>query len=109
MDIFVANIPFESTEAQLKQLFEMHGTVDSVKIVIDKDANRSRGFGFIRMPVDTEARSAIKGIDGTNLGSRPLAVREAEKRGGPTMGGSRGQPSGGRQYREDDGNRRNRY
>lgn len=102
MDIFVANISFDSTDNQVKALFESFGTVDSAKIICDKLTNKSRGFGFVKMPDDREARNAIKELDGSMLSGRALSVREAEKRSGPAAGGG-----GGRQYREDNGNRRN--
>ncbi len=103
MDIFVANIPFDTTEPQLKELFEMHGTVEAAKIVTDKDTNKSRGFGFVKMPYRAEAEMAIQELSGSTLGNRNIVVSESQPKN--QTGGSRDPRKGGRQYRED-GNRR---
>ncbi len=102
--LFVANFPFSTTEDELGQLFEQHGTVVSTKIATDRDTGRSRGFGFVEMETAEEASDAIKELDGFQMGGRPLAVRVAEDRsggggGGPRRGGpggGRGGPGGGR-------------
>ena len=86
MKIYVGNIPFSSTEADLRELFEQFGEVSSVKIITDRVTGRSRGFGFIEMPNDDEAQNAIASLDGKEFGGRPLRVnvsRPREDRGGP--------------------------
>ncbi len=67
-------------EEELKEAFEEYGTVDSAKIIIDRATNRSKGFGFVEMPDDEEAKSAISGLDGKEIGGRPLKVNEARPR-----------------------------
>ncbi len=70
MNIYVANIPFKSSEADLKQLFEQHGEVTSAKIVMDKMTNRSRGFGFIEMTDSAAAKEAINTLNGADFRAR---------------------------------------
>lgn len=80
MRIFVANILFTSTEAELERLFHPYGIVDRVQIVTERETGRSRGFGFVAMPDTTEAQAAIDGLPGTVLGGRTLTVNEARPR-----------------------------
>ena len=80
MRIFVANILFTSTEAELERLFHPYGIVDRVQIVTERETGRSRGFGFVAMPDTTEAQAAIDGLHGTVLGGRTLTVNEARPR-----------------------------
>jgi len=77
MNIYIANIPFKSTESELKQLFEQYGEVTSAKIVIDKMTNRSRGFGFIEMSDSTSAKEAINTLNGSDFQGKELVVNEA--------------------------------
>jgi len=95
--IFVGNFSFDTTEADLRQLFEAHGAVDSASVVTDRDTGRSRGFGFVEMPNNNEAEAAIAALNGKDSNGRPLTVNEAraktETRGG---GGGRGGFGGGR-------------
>lgn len=93
MNIYVGNLNYDTTEDELKQAFEQYGQVESVKIISDRYTGRSKGFGFIEMPVDDEARAAIEGLDGSDLGGRNLKVNEAkprEDRGNRGGGGGRG-------------------
>ncbi len=94
--IFVGNFPFSTTEADLRQWFEPYGQVDSASIVTDRDTRRSRGFGFVEMPNDSEAEAAIQALSGKDVGGRALTVNEAR----PKMerGGGRG-PRGADDYR----------
>jgi cold-inducible RNA-binding protein len=80
MRIFVANIPFTTTEEELERLFHPYGSVDRVQIVTDRETGRSRGFGFVAMPDTTEAQAAIDGLHGTVFGGRTLTVNEARPR-----------------------------
>jgi cold-inducible RNA-binding protein len=82
MRIFIANIAFTTTEAELARLFEPYGIVDRVQIITDRDTGRSRGFGFVEMPNSSEAQAAIDGLNGTSLGGRTLTVNEARARAG---------------------------
>lgn len=79
MDIFVGSIPFKSTEKDLRELFEQHGTVESVKIVIDKVSRQNKGFGFVTMPNDAEASKAIKALNKSDMMGRTLEVSRSEK------------------------------
>jgi RNA recognition motif-containing protein len=80
MNIYVGNLPFETTEAELRELFEDFGEVESAKVIVDKFSGRSRGFAFVEMPVETEAQAAISALNGTDLKSRTLRVNEARPR-----------------------------
>jgi RNA recognition motif-containing protein len=102
MNIYVANIPFKSSESDLKQLFEQHGEVTSAKIVIDKLTNRSRGFGFVEMPDSAAAKQAITNLNGADFEGKALVVNEARPK---TDSGSRG---GGGGYGNRDGGSGNR-
>jgi RNA recognition motif-containing protein len=78
-NIYVGNLSFDTTEEGLRSLFGQHGTVDSAKIITDRDTGRSRGFGFVEM--DTEGGdAAIQALNGTNLDGRDLKVNEAKPR-----------------------------
>ena len=93
--IFVGNFSFSTTEADLRQWFEPHGAIESATVVMDRDSGRSRGFGFVEMPNNSEADAAIAALNGADAGGRPLNVNEARpKTGGGGFGGGRG--GGGR-------------
>lgn len=80
--IYIGNLSFDSTEADIRTLFEQHGAVQSVNLITDRETGRSRGFGFVEMD---SAEEAIKALDGTEIGGRALKVNEArprEDRGG---------------------------
>ena len=78
--IFVGNLAFTTTEQALHELFGQFGTVQSVKIVTDRDTGQSRGFAFIEMP-NSEAPRAIDALNGKRADGRPLRVNEAQERG----------------------------
>jgi RNA recognition motif-containing protein len=80
MNIYVGNLLREATEADLRQAFEAFGQVTSVKIITDRYTGDSRGFGFVEMPNDQEARSAVSGLNGKDLKGRTLKVNEARPR-----------------------------
>lgn len=94
--IYVGNLPFQSTESELKDLFGQHGNVESAKIIEDRETGRSRGFGFIEMEDASAADQAIQALDGKDFGGRNLKVNEAQDR--RDGGGSRGGGGGGRRY-----------
>jgi hypothetical protein len=77
--IYVGNLPFDTTEDQLRQLFTDHGTVESANVVTDRQTGRSRGFGFVEMAA-ADADTAISALNGTALGDRNLNVNEARSR-----------------------------
>lgn len=87
-NIYVGNCSYDVTEEQLRALFAAYGEVGSVKVVMDRDTGRPRGFAFVEMPDASAARAAIKGADGTDLGGRALRVSEARPKG--DRGGGRG-------------------
>ncbi len=85
MNIYVGNMPYETTEEDLRDLFGQHGTVQSVNIISDRETGRSKGFGFVVMDDAAAAQSAIKAFDGHQLSSdgspaRALRVNEARPR-----------------------------
>lgn len=88
--IFVGNFSFSTTESDLRQWFEPHGSVDSVSVVTDRDTGRSRGFGFVEMPNNQEAEAAIAALNGADAGGRPLTVNEARPRPERSGGGGGG-------------------
>ena len=91
MNIYVGNLSWEVSEDELKEAFEAHGQVASVNIITDKYTGRSRGFGFVEMSVDDEARAAIEALNNTELKGRNMNVNEAR----PRAEGSRDGGGGG--------------
>ncbi len=79
MKLYVGNLPFSATEAEVRELFEAHGTVNEVALITDRDTGRPRGFGFVQMD-DDGARAAMSALDGTEMGGRNLKVNEAKQR-----------------------------
>jgi RNA recognition motif-containing protein len=95
MKLYVGNLSFQTTEQALRELFETHGQVSSAQLVMDRDTGRPRGFGFVEMPNDAEAKAAIDGINGKNFDGRDLTVNEARPREDRGGGGGRGGFGGG--------------
>jgi RNA recognition motif-containing protein len=75
--LFVGSISYGATEDQLKELFSSAGTVQSAKIITDRESNRSKGFGFVEMSSEEEAQKAVKELNGKELDGRPIVVNEA--------------------------------
>jgi len=90
--IYVGNLPFTTTDAELRSLFSQHGTVESITLPADRDTGRPRGFAFVEMN-QADAARAIQSLNGKDLGGRPLRVNEAEDR--PRSGGARSGGGGG--------------
>ncbi len=93
MNIYVGNLTYDVTDDELMAAFSPHGAVDSARVIIDRFSGRSRGFGFVEMSSDTEARAAIEQMNGKDLTGRALTVNEArarEDRGGGGGGGGGG-------------------
>jgi RNA recognition motif-containing protein len=87
--IYVGNLPFSVTEPDLRELFEAHGTVESVNVITDRDTGRARGFAFVEMDEEGAAK-AMQALDGRDFGGRDLKVNEAKERssgGGGHRGG----------------------
>ena len=80
--IYVGNLPFSSTEADLKDAFARHGAVESVNIITDRESGRPRGFAFVEMEEANAADDAIRALDGSDLGGRNIKVNEAQDRRG---------------------------
>lgn len=85
--LYVGNLSYNTTDESLRQAFSAHGAVTSAQVVMDRDTNRSRGFGFVEMANDNEAQAAIAALNGQPLDGRALTVNEARER---TEGGGRG-------------------
>jgi RNA recognition motif-containing protein len=102
--LYVGGLPYSATEQQLSDLFGAHGTVTSARIISDKFTGQSRGFGFVEMSSDAEAKAAITALNGSDMGGRSLTVNEAkpmEQRsgGGGGFGGGGGRGAGGKRDR----------
>jgi RNA recognition motif-containing protein len=80
--IYVGNLPFTSTEGDLKNAFGRHGTVQSVNIIMDRETGRPRGFAFVEMAEASAAADAIRALDGSDFGGRNIKVNEAQDRQG---------------------------
>jgi cold-inducible RNA-binding protein len=92
--IFVGNLSFTTTSADLETLFSEAGTCESATVVTDRETGRSRGFGFVEMSTAVEAEKAIAGLNGRDVGGRQINVSEAKAR----ESGSRGHGGGRRRY-----------
>jgi len=95
INIYVGNIPFRATEAELEDLFAQHGEVERANIIIDRQTGRSRGYGFVEMRNREEGLAAIEALNGVDFAGRALTVNEARERSG-TGGGGGGGRGGGR-------------
>ena len=80
MNIYVSNLAYNTTDYDLRQLFESYGEVDTIRIITDRDTGQSRGFGFVEMPDSATAKAAIQGLQGKELAGRSLTVNEARPR-----------------------------
>lgn len=89
MNIYVGNLSYEVTEEDLQKAFEVFGHVESTKVIKDMYTGRSRGFGFVEMPAETEAQNAINDLNGTALKGRMLKVSKARPRSEGRRGGGR--------------------
>lgn len=101
MNIYVGNLSYQTSEDELKELFENHGTVSSVSIIKDRNSGQSKGFGFVEMADDDEAQAAIDGLDQSEFGGRRLKVNQARPReegGQRDQRGSRGGGGGNRRW-----------
>ncbi len=105
--LYVGNLPFSTTEDDLRQAFSAHGNIESVRIITDKFSGRSKGFAFVEMSTEEEAQKAINDLNGKDMGGRNVVVSEAKPEearaprgfgggGGGGGGGGRGDFGGGR-------------
>ncbi len=97
MKIFVAGLPYDLDDAELEEIFEKFGTIVSAKVVMDRETGKSKGFGFVEMANENEAREAIENLNDISLGKKPLVVKAADERGpgGGGGGGGYNRPGGG--------------
>lgn len=99
MDIYVGNLPYQADDQKLQELFSQHGTVSSARVVVDKFSGESKGFGFVDMPDQAEALTAIKNINDQDFMGRNLRVNESKPKpqggGGGNRGGDRRGGGGG--------------
>ncbi len=98
--LYVGNLPYSATDQILSDTFAQCGTVESAKIIMDRDTGRSKGFGFVEMSSDAEAADAISKFNGADYDGRPMTVNEARpmvprEGGGGGGGGGRGFGGGG--------------
>ena len=94
--IYVGNLPFQTTENDLNDMFAEVGAVESVQIITDRDTGRSKGFGFVQMTDDEAAEKAIQKLNGKEINGRALTVNEARPMEKKSFGGPRGGGRGGR-------------
>lgn len=102
VNIYVGNLPYGTTDQELQDLFSQFGAISKVSIIIDRETGRSKGFGFVEMTDDGEARQAIEALNGQQFGGRALTVNEARprtERGGGGGGGGGYSGGGGGGYR----------
>ena len=112
MNIFIGNLNYNLTEDDVREIFEEYGELDSVKVITDKFTGRSKGFGFVEMPNEEEAKKAIEELNGAEVDGRNMVVNESiekkrDNRGGGFRGGNRGGGGGG--YQRRDNNYRSNY
>jgi len=91
--LYVGNLPFSATEADIRELFEAHGSIESINVITDRETGRPRGFAFVEMSDGESATKAMEALDGRDLGGRNLKVNEAKER--PARGGGGGGGGGG--------------
>jgi RNA recognition motif-containing protein len=95
--IFVGNLPFSATEAEVRALFEQHGTIESIAMINDRETGRPRGFGFIEMS-NSDAAKAISSLNGHQMDGRAIKVNEAQARGDAPRRSSGGGGGGGARW-----------
>jgi len=100
--LFVGSLAYSVTDEELEEFFKAAGTVTSARVLLDRETNRSRGFGFVEMSSDAEAQTAIKELNGKELNGRAIIVNEArpqeDRRSGGGGGGYGGGNGGGNRY-----------
>ena len=80
MNMYVSNLSFHTSDDDLRKLFEQFGAVSSAKVITDRETGRSRGFGFVEMGADTEAKEAIKGLNNKEVEGRAMSVSVAKEK-----------------------------
>jgi cold-inducible RNA-binding protein len=110
MKLFIAGLSSDLDDIDLKEMMELYGEVSSAKVIMDRETGKSRGFGFVDMPNDNDAKAAIETLDGAGLKGKKLSVKEADEqqRGGGGGGNRGGSGGGGGRGRDDRGGRDDR-
>lgn len=98
MNIYVGNLPYGLDRDELRATFAAFGEVSSARIVTDRETNKSKGFGFVEMPNDAEARNAVAELNGKEIGGRKAVVNEARPREERPRGGFGGNREGGNRW-----------
>jgi len=110
MNIYVSNLSFNTSDAELQDLFSQFGEVASAKVITDRETGRSRGFGFVEMPSDDEGKAAMSGLNNKEVEGRAMSVSVAKEReartGGGGFGGGRSGGGGGYSSNRGGGNSR---
>ncbi len=96
--LYVGNLSYETTDSDLQNLFEPHGTVQSAQVIMDRDAGRSKGFGFVEMDSDQQAQAAIAALNGHEANGRTLTVNEARPREDRSDSRAKSGFGGGKRY-----------
>ena len=105
MDIYVGNLPYSTTDEDLKGLFAAHGEVASARVVVDRMTGRSKGFGFVEMADRTQAQQAIEALNGYEVDGRKLRVNESQPKPREERGDRGGGGGGGYRERRGGGDR----
>ena len=106
MDIYVGNLPYSATDPDLQELFEQHGKVTSARVILDRMSGRSKGFGFVEMPDQSEGQAAIEALNGSEFMQRAIRVNESQpKPAGERRSGGGGGDRGGRGFGGGGGDR----
>ena len=95
-NLYVGNLSYDVADGDLQNLFETHGTVQSARVIKDRDTGRSKGFGFVEMDSGEQAQAAIAALNGQEVNGRALTVNEARPR--EERGGSQGEAGNRRRY-----------
>lgn len=110
--LFIAGLPYSVTDEELSQHFASAGTVTSAKVITDRNSGQSKGFGFVEMGTEEEAKKAIETMDNTDFGGRTIIVKEARpmepRTPGSGGGGGFRSSGGGRDFKSNRGNDRDR-
>lgn len=104
MKLFVAAIPYDFDDVDLKEMFELYGEVNSAKVILDKETGKSRGFGFVDMSDDNEAKIAIETLDGAAIKGKKMSVKQAEDQPRPGGFNNRDRGRDNRDGRDNRGN-----
>lgn len=107
--LYVGNLPYSVTSADLERMLSEYGTVESAEVISDRATGRSKGFGFVEMASEDEAHAAIEALNGQDQGGRALTVNEAKPREARSGGYGGGRGGGGRGGYGGGGGRRDRY